>query len=90
MHKLKETMRPKLLAYPPESKAWSEPQNLSKDKQLFEAKCFALSEEVGQRYHLHEHLRGDGMLSVRDADMGHKLAAVTNEVAFSQILYRRD
>ena len=38
MLELKETMRLKLLVDPPERKAWSQPQNLSKDKQVFEAK----------------------------------------------------
>ena len=36
--KLKESTRLKLLANPPERSAWSQPQNLSKDKQLFEAR----------------------------------------------------
>ena len=40
MVKLKETMRLKLRS------AWSQPENLSKDKQLFEAKRVALSEDV--------------------------------------------
>ena len=31
-------MRLKILAYPPECSVWSQPQNLSKGKQLFEAK----------------------------------------------------
>ena len=67
MLKLKETMRLKLLADSPERNAWSQPQNLSKDKQLFEAKRVALSEEVMQRYQLHEHPHGDDLLG--DADM---------------------
>ena len=72
MLKLKETMRLKLLADPPERRLWSQQQNLSKDKQLLEAKCVALSEEVTQRYHLQEHPRGDEMFSVRDADAERK------------------
>ena len=36
MLKLKETMRLKLLADQLEGNMWSQPQNLSKDKQLFE------------------------------------------------------
>ena len=38
MLKLKETRHVKLLEDPPERKAWSQPQNLPKNKLLFEAK----------------------------------------------------
>ena len=55
MLKLKETIRLKLLADPPERNAWSKPRNLLRDKQLFEAKRVALSDEVTQRFHLQGH-----------------------------------
>ena len=69
MLKLKETIRLKLLADARERNVWSQPQNLLKDKQRFEAKCVALSDNVTQRHHLQEYPHGDDMLSARDADM---------------------
>ena len=69
---LRETMRPKLLVGSSECKAWSQLQNLSKDKQLFEAEKRVHSmrhlEAVTQMYHgqvddhnyfLHEQSGGD-------------------------------
>ena len=52
---LRETVRPKLLVGSSECKAWSQLQNLSKDKQLFEAEKRVHSvrhlEAVTQMYH---------------------------------------
>ena len=69
---LRETVRPKLLVGSSECKAWSHLQNLSKDKQLFEAEKRVHSmrhlEAVTQMYHgqvddhnyfLHEQSDGD-------------------------------
>ena len=69
---LRETMRPKLLVGSSECKAWSQLQNLSKDKHLFEAEKRVHSmrhlEAVTQMYHgqvddlnyfLHEQSDGD-------------------------------
>ena len=40
-------------ADPLDRNAWSQPHNISKDKQLLEAGRYAPSEEVTQMYHLH-------------------------------------
>ena len=56
--KLEETMRPKLLLGSSERKSWSQLQNLSKDKQLFEAR----------RKHSWRHLQAVTQMCHRQAD----------------------
>ena len=48
---LRETMRPKLLVGSSECKAWSQLQNLSKDKQLFEAEIARAFDETSGGSH---------------------------------------
>ena len=80
MLKLKETM----LLQTPERKVWSQPQNHLKDKQLFEAKRVARSEEVTQRYHLQEQPHKNDMFSVRDADVKTKQNQRNDSTSFQQ------
>ena len=62
-------MRLKLLADPPERNAWSQPQNLSKDKPLFEARRMHYRRRsrkgtISMNIHMET-----TMLSARDVDM---------------------